>query len=184
MIILLIVTAIILLIILWLVITYNGLVKKRANVEEGWSSIDVFLKKRNDLIPNLVETVKGYASHESNVLQKVVEARNLSSNAHSVKEKNETESTMQNAMMNLFAVAENYPDLKANSNFISLQQDLNSLEDDIEMARRYYNGVVKDNNIAIDSFPSNVVANLFKFKKADFFEIINKTERETVKVSF
>ncbi|MDY3338064.1 LemA family protein [Riemerella anatipestifer] len=163
---------------------YNGLVRKRANVQEAWSSVDVFLKKRNDLIPNLVETVKGYALHESGTLQKVIEARQLSTSASSPTEQIKAEKTMQNAMMNLFAVAENYPDLKANTNFITLQQDLNSMEDDIEMARRYYNGMVKENNIAVESFPSNIIANMFKFSKSEFFEIENKAERESVKVSF
>lgn len=163
---------------------YNGLVRKRANVQEGWSSIDVFLKKRNDLIPNLVETVKGYASHEAGTLQKVMEARNLSAKATTPAEQGTAEKSMQGAMMNLFAVAENYPDLKANANFISLQQDLNSMEDDIEMARRYYNGAVKENNVAVETFPSNVVANMFKFDKAQFFEIEDKAQREPVKVSF
>jgi LemA protein len=179
-----IIIAILAIAIIWAVSVYNGLVNKRVNVQEGWSSIDVFLKKRNDLIPNLVETVKGYASHESSVLQNVVEARNLSGKAQSAKEQSVAESTMQNAMMNLFAVAENYPDLKANSNFISLQQDLNALEDDIEMARRYYNGTVKQNNVAIDVFPSNLIANTFKFEKAEFFEIQNASEREVTKVNF
>lgn len=179
-----IIVAILAIAVIWAVSVYNGLVNKKVNVQEGWSSIDVFLKKRNDLIPNLVETVKGYASHESSVLQNVVEARNLSGKAKSAKEQGAAESTMQNAMMNLFAVAENYPDLKANSNFISLQQDLNALEDDIEMARRYYNGTVKENNVAIDVFPSNVIANAFKFEKAEFFEIQNASEREVAKVNF
>ncbi len=179
-----IIAAVLAIAVIWAVSVYNGLVNKKVNVQEGWSSIDVFLKKRNDLIPNLVETVKGYASHESSVLQNVIEARNLSGRAQSAKEQGAAESTMQNAMMNLFAVAENYPDLKANSNFISLQQDLNALEDDIEMARRYYNGTVKENNIAIDVFPSNMIANAFKFEKAEFFEIQNASEREVAKVNF
>jgi len=179
-----IIVAILVVAIIWAVSVYNGLVNKKVSVQEGWSSIDVFLKKRNDLIPNLVETVKGYATHESSVLQNVVEARNLSGKAQSAKEQGVAESAMQNAMMNLFAVAENYPDLKANANFISLQQDLNALEDDIEMARRYYNGTVKENNVAIEVFPSNVIANAFKFEKAEFFEIQNASEREVVKVNF
>lgn len=179
-----IIVAVIVLVVLWGISVYNGLVNKKANVEEGWSSIDVFLKKRNDLIPNLVETVKGYATHESKTLQNVIEARNLSSNAKTTKEQGAAESQMQSAMMNLFAISENYPDLKANANFISLQQELSSLEDDIEMARRYYNGKVKENNVAIEVFPSNIIANNFKFTKAEFFEIENKAEREPTKVSF
>ncbi|WP_294205598.1 LemA family protein [uncultured Chryseobacterium sp.] len=179
-----IIVAILVIAIIWAISVYNGLVNKKVSVQEGWSSIDVFLKKRNDLIPNLVETVKGYARHESSVLQNVVEARNLSGKAKSAQEQGVAESAMQNAMMNLFAVAENYPDLKANANFISLQQDLNALEDDIEMARRYYNGTVKENNVAVEVFPSNVIANAFKFEKSEFFEIQNASEREAVKVNF
>ncbi|MRM82343.1 LemA family protein [Riemerella anatipestifer] len=181
---LLVILVVVVLVVFVVISIYNGLVRKRANVQEAWSSVDVFLKKRNDLIPNLVETVKGYALHESSTLQKVIEARQLSTSASSPTEQIKAEKTMQNAMMNLFAVAENYPDLEANTNFIALQQDLNSMEDDIEMARRYYNGMVKENNIAVESFPSNIIANMFKFSKSEFFEIENKVERESVKVSF
>ncbi|MGM5630828.1 LemA family protein [Apibacter raozihei] len=179
---LLIILGLLVFVIVWFVLTYNGFVRKKANAEEGWSTIDVYLKKRNDLIPNLVETVKGYASHEATVLQNVTQARN--SQAGTVKEQSEIESQVRNAMMNLYAVAENYPELKANSNFISLQQDLNSLEDDIEMARRYYNGVAKDNNVALELFPSRIVASMFNFKKFDFFEVSDPKEREAVKVAF
>jgi LemA protein len=179
-----IILGLIILILLLGISIYNGLVKKKNNVKEAWSSIDVFLKKRNDIIPNLVEVVKGYASHESVTLQKVIEARNNCSNAKSAGELGSAEKTMQGAMMNLFAVSENYPDLKANSNFLSLQQELSSIEDEIEMSRRYYNGVVKENNDAIETFPSNLIANMFKFSAADFFEIQNDSEREAVKVKF
>lgn len=178
------VVAIIVIILVWGVSIYNGLVSKKVGAEEGWSSIDVFLKKRNDLIPNLVETVKGYATHESTTLQNVIEARNQSARAHDAKEQGVAEASVQSAMVNLLAVAENYPDLKANANFISLQQELSSLEDEIEMARRYYNGKVKENNVAIDVFPSNIIASKYQFKKFDFFEIQNPTEREATKVSF
>jgi LemA protein len=184
MIILLVFLGIFLLVVVSIISVYNGLIAKRNNVQEGWSSLDIFLKKRNDLIPNLVETVKGYASHEAGTLQKVIEARSLFMKASSRGEQINAEKTMQTAMTNLFAVAESYPDLKANTNFIVLQQELSSMEDDIEMARRYYNGVVKEYNIATETFPSNLIANFFKFTRFDFFEVQDKTEREVVKVSF
>jgi len=163
---------------------YNGLVKKKTEMQEGWSSIDVFLKKRYDLIPNLVETVKGYASHEKETLENITKARNLAQNASSVQEQGHAENALKNSMMNLFAIAENYPDLKANQNFSELQNELTSLEEDIEMARRYYNATVKENNISVETFPSNIIANMFNFAKGDFFEITNSNERETVNVSF
>lgn len=163
---------------------YNGLVRKKTEMEEGWSSIDVFLKKRYDLIPGLIETVKGYASHEKETFENIAKARNLAQNASSVDEQGKAENALKNSMVNLFAVAENYPDLKANRNFSELQNELSSLEDDIEMTRRYYNGTVKENNIAIDSFPSNIFANMFNFKKGQFFEIANAQEKEPVKFSF
>jgi LemA protein len=179
-----IILGLIILIFLVVISIYNGLVKKKNNVKEAWSSIDVFLKKRNDIIPNLVEVVKGYASHESNTLQKVIEARNICSKANSAGELSSAEKTMQGAMLNLFAISENYPELKANSNFLSLQQELSSMEDEIEMARRYFNGVVKENNDAIETFPSNLIAKMFGFTQSDFFEIQDVSEREAVKVKF
>ena len=163
---------------------YNGLVSKKNMMEEGWSSIDVFLKKRNDLIPNLIETVKAYAGHEKEVLENITKSRNLAQNANSVTDQNSAENALRNSMMNLFAVAENYPDLKANQNFLQMQNDLSSIEEEIEMARRYYNGTVRENNIAIESFPSNIVAGMFNFNKGDFFELENAAEKEAVKVSF
>ncbi len=163
---------------------YNKLVSLKNKVIEGWSSIDVMLKKRNDLTPNLVETVKGYATHERETLDSVIQARTQSANAKTVKEQQEAEIGMSKAMMNLFAVAEQYPDLKANTNFLALQQGLSAVEADIEKARRYYNGTVRDNNIAIESFPSNIVANMFRFKKWDSFELNNESERNVPSVKF
>ena len=163
---------------------YNKLVSLKNKVIEGWSSIDVMLKKRNDLIPNLVETVKGYATHERETLDSVIQARTQSANAKTAKEQQEAEIGMSKAMMNLFAVAEQYPDLKANTNFLALQQGLSAVEADIEKARRYYNGTVRDNNIAIESFPSNIVANMFQFKKWDSFELNNESERNVPSVKF
>ncbi len=163
---------------------YNTLVTLKNKVQEAWSSIDVMLKKRNDLIPNLIETVKGYAAHERNTLDSVTQARAQSVNAKTVGEQKAAEENMNKAMMNLFAVVEQYPDLKANTNFINLQQELSAIEGDIEKSRRYYNGTARDNNIAIESFPSNIVANMFQFNKVEFFELSNESEREVPKVKF
>ncbi len=180
----LIVLGVIAVIFFYVVSVYNGLVKKKNDMQEGWSSIDVFLKKRYDLIPNLMETVKGYAAHEKETFENITKARNLAQNASSVSEQGQAESALKNSMMNLFAIAENYPELKANQNFSDLQNELTSLEDEIEMARRYYNGTVKENNISIESFPSNIIANIFTFKKGEFFEIENADQKEPVKISF
>lgn len=163
---------------------YNQLVKLRTLVEEAWSGIDVQLKKRHDLIPNLVETVKAYASHEKDTFQNVTEARNQAISAKSVEQHQAAENKLNQSLMNLFAVAEQYPDLKANTNFLQLQSELSTIEADIEKSRRYYNGTVRDKNILIDTFPSNLVANIFGFIKSSFFELDNPTEREVPKVSF
>lgn len=163
---------------------YNKLVKLKTLVEEAWSGIDVQLKKRHDLIPNLVETVKGYATHEKETFQKVTEARNQAVSAKSVKDQEVAENTLNRAMMNLFAVAEQYPELKANTNFLKLQDELSSIEAAIEKARRYYNGTVREKNIVIDSFPSNIIAGMFGFVKSAFFELGNLAERNVPKVSF
>lgn len=142
------------------------------------------LKKRYDLIPNLVETVKGYATHERETLDSVTQARTMAKNAGSVQEKEAAEKNLNQAMMNLFAVAEQYPDLKANTNFQQLQNELSSLESDIEKSRRYYNGTVRENNTLVESFPSNIIANMYKFEKAPFFELQNTAEREVPSVKF
>lgn len=163
---------------------YNGLVKKRAMVEEGWSGISVQLKRRHDLIPNLVNTVKGYAGHEKDVLETVTQARAASVGAGSVGESAKAENMLTGALRSLFAVAEAYPDLKANTNFLQLQEKLSSLEDEIQMARRYYNGSARNLNIAVQSFPSNIVASMFGFKKADFFELEDRSEAEVPSVGF
>ncbi|WP_404985048.1 LemA family protein [Chryseobacterium sp. M5] len=163
---------------------YNRLVKLRNLVQEAWSSIDVMLKKRHDLIPNLVETVKGYATHERETLENVTKARNLAVGADSVEAKEAAEKNLNQAMMNLFAVAEQYPDLKANANFQQLQAELSSIENDIEKSRRYYNGTVRENNTLVESFPSNIVANMYKFEKSKFFELENIAEREVPNVKF
>lgn len=178
------VVAAVALVLLWSIGLYNGLVRSRNLVEEGWSGIDVQLKKRADLIPNLVETVKGYMEHEREVLQRVTELRSRSQQADNIAEKAQTEGLLTQALGRLFALAEAYPDLKANQNFIELQNALADVENSIEMSRRYYNGAVRNLNIKVESFPSNIVASMFHFAKAEYFEIENPAERETPQVSF
>ena len=171
-------------VVLWFISTYNGFVKLKVNVEEGYSTMDVYLKKRYDLIPNLVETVKGYAKHEKETLQNVIAARNSAMNATSVKEKAQAETELTQSLKTIFALTESYPDLKANKNFESLQQQLQQVEQDIANARKYYNATVKMLNVKVQSFPSNIVANMFKFTTKDMFEVTNANERENVKVEF
>ena len=163
---------------------YNKLVKLRILSEEGWSAIDVFLKKRYDLIPNLVETVKGYASHEKETFENVTRARNLAAGASGVKEQEAAENQLNKAMVNLFAVSEQYPELKANANFMQLSGELTNLEGEIERSRRYYNGTVREYNTCIETFPSNIVASKFVFFKKEFFEITQLEQKEAPKVSF
>ena len=163
---------------------YNRLVKLKTMVEEAWSSIDVMLKKRYDLIPNLVETVKGYATHERETFDSVTRARAAAMGANTIQEKEAAEKNLNQAMMNLNAVAEQYPDLKANTNFLQLQGELSALEGDIEKSRRYYNGTVRENNILVDTFPSNILANMFKFTKSTFFELDNVAERIVPSIKF
>lgn len=178
------IVAVVVLFLLYGVSVYNRLVKLRNLVQEAWSSIDVMLKKRHDLIPNLVETVKGYATHERETLDSVTRARNQAVGANSVEAKEAAEKNLNQAMMNLFAVAEQYPDLKANANFQQLQSELTSIENDIEKSRRYYNGTVRENNTMVESFPSNIIANMYKFEKSPFFELQNIAEREVPTVNF
>lgn len=167
------------------ILIYNRLIRLRNTVQSSWSDIDVQLKKRYDLVPNLVETVKGYASHEKTVFEKVSEARSLAMRASSPAEKAPAENMLRDTLKSLFAVAEAYPELKANANFLQLQTQLKELEDNIEYARRYYNAVVRDFNILIESFPSNIVASSFRFEKGEFFGLeAPEAERKPVKVSF
>ncbi len=177
---------------LFVVMLYNGLVKLRMRVDEAWSDIDVQLKRRYDLIPNLVETVKGYAKHESETLKEVMEARSKAT-AINVDAKDATAQDMaalasaqqglQGALGKLFAVAESYPDLKANQNFLQMQNDLTDTEDKIQASRRFYNGTVRDYNTKVQTVPSNFVAMIFGFKTREFFEI-EESQRENVKVQF
>ncbi len=169
---------------LYLVGIYNKLVRKRSMVEEGWSGIDVQLKKRYDLIPNLVETVKGYATHEKETLEQVITARNKAIQAEGVEAHNQAERQLNNALANVFALAESYPDLKANQNFLQLQEELSKIEGDIEKARRYYNATVRENNVMVESFPNSIIANAFGFYTSEFFVLQDESERATPKVQF
>ncbi len=166
------------------VVIYNRLVTNKNMVAEGWSGIDVQLKRRTDLIPNLIEAVKGYMGHERGVLEKVTELRNQSLKAEGVGDKAKVEGALGAALGNLLAVAENYPDLKASANFIQLQQSLADIEDQIQLARRYYNGAARNFNILIQSFPSNLVAGTFHFTPVEYFEIEDAAERAVPKVAF
>jgi LemA protein len=159
---------------------YNGLVKANVRVDEAWSDITVQLKRRADLIPNLIETVKGYAKHEKSVFEEVTKARTALQNADGVKETAEADNMFTGAMKSLFAVAENYPDLKANDNFKHLQEELVDTEDKVQAARRFYNGSARDLNIKIQVFPTNIFANMLGFHKREFFEV---DEAEAAKIA-
>lgn len=171
-------------ILLWIIMSYNGFVKLKNSVEEAFSTMDVYLKKRYDLIPNLVETVKGYAGHEKETLQNVTEARNMAQNAATVEEKLANENMLSGTLKSLFAVSENYPDLKANQNFMDLQKQLQTVEEDIANARKFYNAIVKMLNTRVEMFPSNLIARLFHFSRQPMFEVGTEGERENVKVQF
>lgn len=168
----------------YLVYAYNALVSNKNLVAEGWSGIDVQLRRRADLIPNLVETVKGYASHEDKLFRDLAELRAKSISGGTVGEQSAVGQAMSAALGRLFAIAEAYPELKADANFRDLQEKLAGVEDEIQMSRRYYNGAVRNLNTMIESFPSNFVANFFKFAKAEFFEIGDAAAREVPKVEF
>ena len=170
-------------ILLYVASVYNKLVRLKNQAEEGWSGISVQLKRRYDLIPNLVNCVKGYAQHEKETLEKVIEKRNLAMSVQAPAEKAAVENAFAQTIKSLFALSENYPDLKANTTFIELQQSLNAVEDDLQNARRYYNATVRNMNTAVDSFPSNLVAKKFGFEKKDFFDI-DEAEKQNVRVSF
>lgn len=166
------------------IFAYNSLIRKSIRVKEAWADIDVQLKRRYDLVPNLVESVKGYMTHEKDVFQKVTEARTRAMEASGGEEKIKAENQFSQTLKTLFAVAENYPDLKANQSFIELQKELVDTEDKIQAARRFYNSNVRDFNIAIKVFPRNLLAGIFGFKPEPLFEITEATEREAVKVKF
>ncbi len=163
---------------------YNSLVRLRNQVQNAWSQIDVQLKRRHDLIPNLVETAKGYMQHERETLENITKARNLAAQASSVGEQGQAEGQLNNALSNFFVVVENYPDLKANQNFLALQEELTSTENKIGFARQAYNDQAMVLNNKIQMFPSSIVAGMFNFKPAEYFEIEDETERTVPKVSF
>jgi len=175
---------VVLVLVLWLIGAFNALVKIKNRAKEAWADIDVQLKRRYNLIPNLMETVKGYASHEKEVFEKVTQARAQAMSAQNVEEKAKAENMLSNTLKSLFAVSENYPDLKASQNFLELQRELRDTEDKIQAARRFYNSNVRDLNIKRESFPSSIVAQMFNFKKMDLFELEEVKEREVPKVNF
>ena len=180
---LMIIIGIVVVLLLYIILTYNGLVTLRNRVKEAWSDIDVQLKRRYDLIPNLVEVVKGYASHEKETLERVITARNAAMSASGAKEKGEAENILSGTLKSLFALSENYPDLKASTNFLELQRELSDTENKIQAARRFYNGNVKDLNTKIEMFPANIIANMFSFKASDFFSITDE-EKANPQVKF
>jgi LemA protein len=175
---------IIVLAVVWLIFTFNFLVTLRNRTQEAWADIDVQLKRRYDLIPNLVETVKGYAAHERELFEKVTEARARAMGAGTMGERAEAENMLSSTLKSLFAVAENYPELKASQNFLELQRELTDTEDKIQAARRFYNGNVRDLNTKIETFPTNIIAQSLGFKKMEFFELAEEVAREPVKVKF
>lgn len=179
-----IIAVVVVLLIIWIITSYNGFVSLRNKTEEAFSAMDVSLKKRYDLIPNYVETVKGYAKHESQTLEKVIAARNSAMGASSTQERVKSENVLSGALKSLFAVAESYPDLKANENFMSLQNQLNRLEEEIAGSRRYYNGVVNKYNTKTEMFPGNILAGIFHFERKPLFVVDSSEERQNVKVQF
>lgn len=168
----------------WFVGAYNGFIRLITRAKEAWADIDVQLKRRYDLIPNLVETVKGYAAHEKELFEKVTEARAKAISAQGTAEKAKAENALTETLKTLFAVSENYPVLRASENFKALQEELSDTENKIQAARRFYNTNVRDLNIKIDSFPSNIIAGIFKFSKMDFFELEEEVAKGPVAVKF
>lgn len=176
--------AIVLLVLIYVASTYNRLVRLRTHADEAWSGISVQLKKRHDLIPNLVETVKGFAAHERETFESVTQARTAAMQAGSVEEQAVAESNLNRTLGRLFAISEAYPELRSNQNFLHLQGELTVIESDLEKSRRYYNGAVRNKNIAVESFPSNMIANMFNFTKSEFFELDSDAERAVPKITF
>ena len=174
---------VLLILVLWAVLSYNALIRMRITVEEAFSTMDVYMKKRYDLIPNLVETVKGYAAHEKETLENVIAMRAKTASAGTTEERLQAENALTDTLKSLFAIAEAYPDLKANVNFLDLQAQLRQIEEDIATSRRYYNGTVRQYNIKTQAFPSSIIAGLFHFERKPMFEI-GTEERENVKVQF
>ena len=181
---LLIVAVALLLIAFYVITLYNNLVKARTLAEEGFSGIDVQLKRRADLIPNHVETVKGYMDHEKGTLENITALRAKAQASHTPEERFKAEAGISGALANILAVAENYPQLRASDNFVDLQNELSGIEEQLQMARRYYNGTVRDLNVMVEQFPGNIIAGMFRFEKKAFFEIDNEVDRQVQKVSF
>ena len=175
---------VILIILIWGIASYNGFIRLKNSIEEAFSTMDVYLKKRYDLIPNLVETVKGYASHEKETFERVISARNTAANATTLEEKAQGENMLTGTLRSLFAVAEAYPDLKANTSFLELQGELSRIEEEIASSRKYYNAIVKTYNTKREAFPSVIMASLFHFAKKPLFEVSDDQQRESVKVQF
>ena len=171
-------------VILWFVFTYNGLVRRRYRVKEAWSDIDIQLKRRYDLIPNLVETVKGYAIHEKEAFENVTKARAMALGAQTINEKGKAENMLSSALKSIFAIAEAYPQLRAIESFVKLQDELSDTENKIQAARRFYNGNVMDYNTKIETFPTNLIAGTFGFGKEEFFQLEQEEAKEPVKVKF
>jgi LemA protein len=169
-------------IVIWIIFTYNLFIRDRNLIKEAWSGIDVQLKRRHNLIPNLVASVKGYSLHEKSLFENITQKRSEATRIESIKEKAPAESDLSGMLKNLFAVVENYPALKANENFINLQNQLVEIEDQLQYARRYYNGAVRNYNIRVESFPSNIIAGIFDFRQDSFFEISLATERTAPEV--
>ena len=178
------VAAVVAVLIIWFVASYNRLIRGMNRVEEAFSTMDVYLKKRFDLVPNLVETVKEYAKHESETLERVIEARKSAENSMNIEERAQLETELSGALRKVFAVSERYPDLKANTGFLDLQEQLQSIEEDIANSRKYYNAVVRNYNNDVMVIPTNLIAAMFHFEKATMFEVMDEVERENVKVNF
>jgi len=180
----LIILGVVVLLVATVVVFYNSLVSLKNRAQEAWADIDVQLKRRYDLIPNLVNIVKGYATHERELFEKVTQARTAAMSAQGIAQKAQAENALAGALKSLFAVSENYPDLKASTNFLELQRELTDTEDKIQAARRFYNANVRDLAIKIESFPSNIIAKMFGFKKMDLFEIAEPAQKEAPQVKF
>ncbi len=172
------------LLLIWVIFVYNALIRTRNRVKESWSDIEVQLKRRYDLIPNLIEAVKGYMAHEKQVFEGVTEARSRAMGAQSKEDKAAAENQLTGTLKTLFAVSENYPDLKANANFMELQRELSDTENKIQAARRFYNSMVLDMNTRVQTFPTNILAKSFNFKEEEFFAVENEAEKENIQVKF
>lgn len=171
-------------VIFYIISLYNKLIANRIKVDEAWSGIDVQLKRRHDLIPNIVSTVKGFAEHEKGVFTEVTELRNMTLNASGVADTAKAESALSAGIGRLFAVAENYPEIKSDKNFLNLQEELSEIEDALQHSRRYYNGTVRDYSMSLQSFPSNIIADKFKFEPREYFELEDPKEKSVPKVEF